>query len=401
MSCVELSPSYLAAMSYLLLLILLLAPPLPASPVGDAPPLPGEGYEGAAEPGWGYPYDSLVADLDRWRRSPYVWIDTIGQSTQGRPIWELTISDPTSTETRQRIYIHARTHPNEVQTTRVTNALIDRLLSDDPGMAEVRRRLVVHIVPMLNPDGVELGYGRENAHGLDLERNWDKSPMESETAALRRRFELLMKTAAPIRLALNLHSAVACRRYFIVHDHTGTSRPYLRYQINFVNGVRARWPDGIAPWDYYISWIDETPTHFPESWWWMTHGETVLALTYEDMNCSSAGNYDSTARAMLGGIATSLSLPTSTTRALHGEPEPHTWVEYGAGGEATICYELTEPADVAIRIYTITGELVQNDNPGLQAQGEHRSVWLGPAPAGLYICTLRIGAHSVTLGVVR
>ena len=34
----------------------------------------------------------------------------------------------------------------------------------------------------------------------------------------------------------------------------------------------------------------------------MNHGENVMALTYEDMNCSLAGSYDSTANAILRGI---------------------------------------------------------------------------------------------------
>ena len=40
---------------------------------------------------------------------------------------------------------------------------------------------------------------------------------------------------------------------------------------------------------------------YPESWWWFNYAEDVLALTYEDMNCSSAGNFDRTAEALIRG----------------------------------------------------------------------------------------------------
>lgn len=390
-------------MPYLLMfaLIAILATPALAGVGHDDPAGEGSGMEPASEPGWGYTYDSLRADLDRWRRSPYVWIDTIGASVQGRPIWELTISDPSSTEPRQRIYIHTRTHPNEVQTTWLVNAIIKLLVSDRPEIRELRRRLVVHIVPMYNPDGVELGYGRENARGLDLERNWDKDPMEPEPASLRRRFLALMNTETPIRLALNLHSAVACRRHFIVHDYSGTSRNYFRYQINFVNDVRGRWPSGIAPWDYAVTWVNETPTHFPESWWWINRQETVLAMTYEDMNCAEAGDYDSTAQAIIDGVALALSLPTSSILSQRAEGMLQAGVIYGENDAVAIRFFLPSTRQVTISFHSSSGELVDESRLGLLTDGEHRYDWRASMPGGVYFCTIRAGDRSITLGVVR
>ena len=42
---------------------------------------------------WGYGYDSLLGDLNRWGESPYVTIDSLGATVQNRAIWELTISE--------------------------------------------------------------------------------------------------------------------------------------------------------------------------------------------------------------------------------------------------------------------------------------------------------------------
>ena len=41
---------------------------------------------------------------------------------------------------------------------------------------------------MHNPDGVELGYSRENANGLDIESGWDDNVLEPEVSVLQNRF---------------------------------------------------------------------------------------------------------------------------------------------------------------------------------------------------------------------
>jgi murein tripeptide amidase MpaA len=106
---------------------------------------------------WGYGYDTLLVDLARWAQSPYVYIDSIGASVQNRALWELKISANTlPLEPRSVVYIHARTHPNEVQSTWVTNEIIKRLLSESAFAQLIREKCVVYVVPMYNPDGVEL-----------------------------------------------------------------------------------------------------------------------------------------------------------------------------------------------------------------------------------------------------
>jgi len=394
-------PSYFASMMRTVLFLLLMTTPRYALGGEQDVTEPIVSESTVAEPGWGYPYDSLMADLDQWRGSPFVWIDSIGTSAQQRPLWELTISDPTSSQPRQRVFVHTRTHPNEVQTSRVVNAMIKLLLSDEPEYAAMRTRLVVHIVPMYNPDGVELGYGRENANGIDLERNWDKDAMEPESAALRRRFEVLMNTPMPIRLALNLHSAGACRRHFIVHDATGTSREYFRHQINFVNNVRVRWPDGIAPWDYAITWVNQTPTHFPESWWWRSHDATVLALTYEDMNCASAGNYDSTAMAILGGIARQLALPSSAGDRIDRERAGSAHIEYVGGDRVVLHLRVPSPRDVTLELFTLHGERIEAIGLGRRSEGWHDYELSQHLPPGFTIVSVHSGTDRIDLGAVR
>lgn len=261
---------------------------------------------------WGYGYDDLLNDLDIWDNSGFVIVNSIGKSTLGREMYELTITDNSiPDEDKHRIYIHARTHPGEVQSTWVTNEIINYLLGDEEFGDSLKSSFIFHITPMYNPDGVELEYPRENANGIDIESNWGAAVPEDEVLNLRARFAELMLEDKPVEIALNMHSAYACKRYFVYHHPNGTSTLYSNMEKEFIGAVWSHFPDGIEPYYYYVSWASGTPDKYPESWWWMNHAENVMALTYEDMNCSSAGSYDKTAFAILHGISDYLEVVTS------------------------------------------------------------------------------------------
>ena len=273
--------------------------------------------ESAAAPadstnGWGYGYDSLLRDLGEWKKSPFVKIDSIGASVQGRALWMVSITGegdsvgrPAEFKTRkQRVFIHARTHPSEVQAHYVANESIRFLLADNDTAKSLRRDFIFNFIPMYNPDGVVLGKARQNAHNVDIESNWDASPMEPEPAALKKTFQAYMAGPTPIEVALNLHSdQFNCTRFFFFHYAAGTSQAYTELEKNFIGGVQARFPGGIKNWDFVQSWANGTVTHYPEGFWWVNHKEKVLALTYEDTNCPNAGRYDSTGMALALGSA--------------------------------------------------------------------------------------------------
>ncbi len=252
---------------------------------------------------WGYGYDDLLDDLKIWGESPFVDISSIGKSVQNRNLWELRISSDSVNAGKHTIYIHVRTHPNEVQAFWVANEIIKLLISDDAPASTLRNNCVFYIVPMYNPDGVELEYARENANKIDIESNWYADIVQQEVKVLRSRFVKLMSSKNPIELALNFHSAYKCKRYFVYHHANGTSQEYTQIEKTFINFVVRYFISGIQPWNFNITWKNGTPKKYPESWWWLNFKEKVLALTYEDGNCEEAGEYDKTAKAMLRGIA--------------------------------------------------------------------------------------------------
>lgn len=260
----------------------------------------------------GYSYDSLLVDLEKWRLSEYIKIDSIGLSVQGRPLWQLTVSDdPNNISGKRTIHIHARTHPQETEGFYVTDEIINILLSETEIAQTARANCVFYIIPMYNPDGVVLGLPRRNANNIDLESNWNTFPPQPEVAALKARFTQLMASQNPIEVMLNMHSDSDCKRFFVYHHENGTSPAYALLEQNYINGVRSYYPNGIEPFNYFISWTGGTSLQYPESWFWLNHGESVMALTYEDMyQCSLTGNFNLTADAILHGTLDYLNITT-------------------------------------------------------------------------------------------
>jgi hypothetical protein len=200
--------------------------------------------------------------------------------------------------------VHARTHPAEVQAFHVAEAMIRFLLDTGEAASALRREHIFNILPMYNPDGVELMRPRENANGVDIESNWNKPVLEAEVAVLKGHFERLMADPVPVEVALNLHSdRFNCTRFFFFHEAAGTSPDFVELEKDFIGKVRGHFPSGIEEWHFVRSWEVSTGTQYPEGWWWINHREKVMALTFEDANCPGAGEFDSTARALAMGSA--------------------------------------------------------------------------------------------------
>ena len=359
---------------------------------------------------WGYGYDSLLVDLERWGASSFVTVDSLGASVQNRALWELTIADNPQSSSNHRIYIHARTHPGEEEAFWVTNEIINFLISDTPLAAFIRSNCIFHIIPMYNPDGVELGYNRENANGVDIESGWDDVPLELEVAVLKNRFiELTLLVNNPIEMALNMHSSYSCKRYFVYHDTAGTSESYTILEQQFINGVQSYFLGGFEDWDYFVSWTSGTPDQYPESWWWMNHGENVMALTYEDMNCDAAGSYDSTAYALVLGICEYLGLDLTQIQNEADKPSGYSLLQNYPNPFNPVTklrYDLPENSHVNITIYDMLGRAVKTMVNQHQNAGHRSIIWDGTndydntVSTGIYLYQIQAGAYTRTKKMV-
>ena len=348
---------------------------------------------------WGYGYNDLLSDLYEWGQSPYVTIDSIGASVQNRAIWELTISDDPSSTTYSRVYIHARTHPGEEEAFWVLDEIINFLLADTPEAAFIRSQSIFHIVPMHNPDGVELGFPRENANGIDVESGWDDNVLEPEVTVLQNRFiDLSFVIPNPIEVALNMHSAYACKRYFVYHHENGTSENFTDLEKDFISGIQSYYPGGFEDWSYFVSWTSGTPDQYPESWWWFNYGDNVMALTYEDMNCSQAGNYDLTASAMVRGVCDYIGINLSDIDSELILPEEYSLQQNYPNPfnpSTQINFYIPKDEFVSISVLDIKGREVATILHGKQMAGSKSVRWNGIdhqgkiLPSGIYICLMK------------
>jgi hypothetical protein len=127
-----------------------------------------------------YTYGDYLTFIGSLPAHPHLKKEIIGKSDGGREHWELTITDPSvPAEKKRRILWHAREHAYETFSSFAIEGVIGYLLS--PAGAEARQRYVFTLQPMVNIDGVALGYeyrgnydfpdARENRHGpADLRR---------------------------------------------------------------------------------------------------------------------------------------------------------------------------------------------------------------------------------------
>ena len=69
----------------------------------------------------------------------------------------------------------SRVHPGETNASWITHGIIEYLLSDSLVSKELRNRVIFHIIPMINPDGVVAGNHRCSFIGKDINR-WFERP---------------------------------------------------------------------------------------------------------------------------------------------------------------------------------------------------------------------------------
>jgi hypothetical protein len=148
-----------------------------------------------------------------------------------------------------------------------------------------------------------------------------------------------------------------------------------------------------------VTWTSGTPLRYPETWFWLNHSEAVMALTYEDKNCLSAGNYDRTADALLRGVIDYIGLEP-TTDVADGDHKPGFFsLEQNYpnpfNSRTTIRYSLANDSQVEVRIYNLRGEEVETVLRGFKSAGVYDFVWdTQDLPTGVYVYQLKAGAAN-------
>lgn len=126
---------------------------------------------GTTEIHWHPPYtygqgEQFVAEL---REKPWVEVERIGQSREGRNIWLARITDD-GPGPKRRFLIRARSHAYESGGSYMMEGAVRFLTSDSPWAVQARRDYEFFVLPMANPDGVYNGMGQLTApRGANLD----------------------------------------------------------------------------------------------------------------------------------------------------------------------------------------------------------------------------------------
>jgi hypothetical protein len=252
-----------------------------------------------------YPYfpQRIEKLISNYKHNSYFRNRIIGRTPLNYPLYLFTITDYSIPENqKKRIWIHARTHSGETQSSFVLEGLINYLLSRDNIKSHDidLKKVIFNIVPIVNVDGIALGNARYNSKGEDLERQWLKqkeNPSElvdsvaQEVKLIHAVMDSLSKTSAEFILAINLHGKNA---------YLGES-PFL--YTNFKKVLKEHGPDGdtiyrnqlllakcITDFDNgdsvtvqlgYTPAVTMQNKPFPESWWWANFHSQVTAATIE------------------------------------------------------------------------------------------------------------------------
>jgi cytosolic carboxypeptidase protein 6 len=159
-------------------------------------------------------------DYQEWtgklKELPFVTDSIIGRSVEGRPIQELDISE--ANRNADMVIITGRQHPSEVAGYFSLKAFVEKITGNTTGAMAFRKKFRLIVFPLVNPDGVDDGFGRCNANGINLNRDW-KHFIQPETRAVKERIEhLLGNKSEKVRFFIDFHSAEKDLFYVIPMD---------------------------------------------------------------------------------------------------------------------------------------------------------------------------------------
>jgi hypothetical protein len=110
-------------------------------------------------------------DVRKWCQSiaenKYASYDVIGKSRMGKDLMHIKLG-----KGKKSVVLISRQHPPEVTGYYALQAFVSTLADDSKLSKSFLKKFTVHIYPLLNPDGVDMGHWRHNAGGVDLNRDW-------------------------------------------------------------------------------------------------------------------------------------------------------------------------------------------------------------------------------------
>lgn len=147
-------------------------------------------------------------------KAVYNWIEGVnpsagvqkteaGKTVLGKAIHVYVAGSPAS---KKSIVVLGRQHPPEITGHYAYASFVEYLLGNTPDAKQFREKFRIYLIPIVNPDGVDLGHWRANANGVDLNRDWSEFN-QPETVALRDYFKReIQDKERQLYFAIDFHS---------------------------------------------------------------------------------------------------------------------------------------------------------------------------------------------------
>jgi len=114
------------------------------------------------------------------------------------------------------VFLTARVHPGEVQSSHVLNGIVDFLLSKSQQASILLEKYTFKIIPLLNPDGVARGYYRLDTHNHNLNRFYlNPDPTLQPTIYATKKAILQQFNYGHLHMYIDLHGHASKKGCFI------------------------------------------------------------------------------------------------------------------------------------------------------------------------------------------
>lgn len=227
--------------------------------------VPASGIEVAAQP------PLSVAETRQWARQL-----AADYGLQHHPLLRTRLGlsvdlyDTANTDAEGMILLLGRQHPPELTGAYAYREFVEWLFKDEKLAAAFRDRYRLVLVPVVNPDGVELGHWRMNRGGMDLNRDWGPFT-QPETRAIAD-WLASAHPGTPLILLLDFHSTWNDVLY---GQHPADTPIPAGFNQAWYEEIRAELRDDTP------AWSGQNNPGLPTAKSWARREYGVSAITYE------------------------------------------------------------------------------------------------------------------------
>ena len=171
---------------------------------------------------------------------PDVRQEIFGKSRLGRPLRMLEVGAGPAAQ-KQVVALLCRQHPPEVTGWFALQHFMDELLSDTELARAFRQQYRVIVFPLINPDGVDLGFWRHNAGGVDLNRDWAYYRQPETRQVADKIVREVQKHQSTLVLGLDFHSTF--EDIFYTGDETDNPPILPGFKDAWLTGMKTALPE--------------------------------------------------------------------------------------------------------------------------------------------------------------